>query len=134
MKQIWIIGSIFLFLFLFSSPLKAVTDEEKEAVKKLNEEILFQQEQEKRAEESKLPPVILDSSVDQLKKVFNDVQQDLIAPKKQGKCFQIFVIKLNGNSLFSQKKLEKIYPKYLFRCIFKKDIETYCRAASSLSR
>ena len=72
MKQIWIIGSIFLFLFLFSSPLKAVTDEEKEAVKKLNEEILFQQEQEKRAEESKLPPVILDSSVDQLKKVFND--------------------------------------------------------------
>ena len=123
MKQIWIIGSIFLFLFLFSSPLKAVTDEEKEAVKKLNEEILFQQEQEKRAEESKLPPVILDSSVDQLKKVFNDVQQDLIAPKKQGKCFQIFVIKLNGNSLFSQKKLEKIYPKYLFRCIFKKDID-----------
>ena len=121
MKFVWIIGSI--FLFLFSSPLKAVTDEEKEAAKKLNEEILFQQEQEKRAEESKLPPVILDSSVDQLKKAFDEVQQDLIAPKKQGKCFQIFVIKLNGNSLFSQKKLEKIYIKYLFRCIFKKDID-----------
>ena len=123
MKHIWIIGGVFLFLFLFSPSLKAVTDEEREAAKKLNEEILFQQEQERRAEESKLPPVILDSSVDQLKKAFDEAQQDLIAPKKQGKCFQIFVIKLNGNSLFSQKKLEKIYIKYLFRCIFKKDID-----------
>ena len=85
MKHIWIIGGVFLFLFLFSPSLKAVTDEEREAAKKLNEEILFQQEQERRAEESKLPPVILDSSVDQLKKAFDEAQQDLIAPKKQGK-------------------------------------------------
>ena len=29
---------------------------------------------------------------------------------------------MNGNTVFSQKKLEKIYLKYLFRCIYKKDI------------
>ncbi len=125
MKSILIVGAGLLFLLSLPS-LKAATEEEKKAARKLNEEILFEKEEERREKEAKLPPPILDSSVDQLKQFFQ-TSPDLIklkaTPEKQGKCFQIFLIHLSGNSIFSIKKLENLYVTYLFRCIFKKDID-----------
>ena len=132
MKFIWIIGSIFifLFLFLFSSPLKAVTDKEKEtAAEKLNEQFLREEEQEKREEEQEeqerreeefqLSPPPIDSSINQPEQT-PILAPEIVSPNER--CLKLYHIHLNGNTVFSQKKLEKIYVKYLFRCIHKKDI------------
>ena len=97
-----------MFLFLFSSPLKAVTDKEKEtAAEKLNEQFLREEEQEKREEEQEeqerreeefqLSPPPIDSSINQPEQT-PILAPEIVSPNER--CLKLYHIHLNGTYCF----------------------------------
>ena len=114
MKPSWIVGSIFIFLS-FVSPIKA-QDKEAEKIKpsqRLHKKFFVAEE---------VSPISPDSSVDALMQFF-DTTSDIAVPKITNQCFKFFAIQFEGNSIFSKKKLEKIFVKYLFHCLSIRDID-----------
>ena len=114
MKPSWIVGSIFIFLS-FVSPIKA-QDKETEKIKpsqRLHKKFFVAEE---------VSPISPDSSVDALMQFF-DTTSDIAVPKITNQCFKFFAIQFEGNSIFSKKKLEKIFVKYLFHCLSIRDID-----------
>ncbi len=115
-KPSWIIGSILIFL-LFASPIKA-QDREAEKIttpRGLHKKFLFV--------EKKPSPITPDSSIDALMQFF-ETTSDITVLQTTNQCFKFFSIQFEGNTIFSKKKLEKIFVKYLFHCLNTRNIDT----------